>query len=174
MFCVRRLWGVYLRVCDVIFSSPQRSCMQRFAMLSASCRGQHSPFFRSAARDQCSPPLFFDDWFNHFFLIFLVQDENMISFIKGGIKVRNSYQTYKWESLTHEHQGVCFLRLVLSSPPSSLWHAPLHRELHGVLQSSGYTHGDNHGHFEGGVKLGVGAFNLVSGIQKGDTFMNCN
>ncbi|KAG7266273.1 hypothetical protein CRUP_005888 [Coryphaenoides rupestris] len=58
-----------------------------------------------------------------------LQDENMISFIKGGIKVRNSYQTYK--------------------------------ELHAVLQSSGYTQGDNHGHFEGGVKLGVGAFNLM-------------
>uniref|UniRef100_A0A3B3TSR5 Tetratricopeptide repeat domain 39A n=1 Tax=Poecilia latipinna TaxID=48699 RepID=A0A3B3TSR5_9TELE len=56
-------------------------------------------------------------------------DENMISFIKGGIKVRNSYQTYK--------------------------------ELHTVLKSTGYTHGDNHGHFEGGVKLGVGAFNLM-------------
>uniref|UniRef100_A0AAQ4S0Y2 Tetratricopeptide repeat domain 39A n=1 Tax=Gasterosteus aculeatus aculeatus TaxID=481459 RepID=A0AAQ4S0Y2_GASAC len=59
----------------------------------------------------------------------LVQDENMISFIKGGIKVRNSYQTYK--------------------------------ELHTVLHSSGYTQGENHGHFEGGVKLGVGAFNLM-------------
>ncbi|XP_062306162.1 tetratricopeptide repeat protein 39A isoform X1 [Osmerus eperlanus] len=58
-----------------------------------------------------------------------LQDENMISFIKGGIKVRNSYQTYK--------------------------------ELHTVLQSSSYVHGDNHGHFEGGVKLGVGAFNLM-------------
>uniref|UniRef100_A0A3B5M2P5 Tetratricopeptide repeat domain 39A n=1 Tax=Xiphophorus couchianus TaxID=32473 RepID=A0A3B5M2P5_9TELE len=58
-----------------------------------------------------------------------LQDENMISFIKGGIKVRNSYQTYK--------------------------------ELHTVLKSTGYTHGDNHGHFEGGVKLGVGAFNLM-------------
>uniref|UniRef100_A0A672I4F5 Tetratricopeptide repeat domain 39A n=1 Tax=Salarias fasciatus TaxID=181472 RepID=A0A672I4F5_SALFA len=58
-----------------------------------------------------------------------LQDENMISFIKGGIKVRNSYQTYK--------------------------------ELHTVLQSAGYTHSDNHGHFEGGVKLGVGAFNLM-------------
>ncbi|XP_030640143.1 tetratricopeptide repeat protein 39A [Chanos chanos] len=58
-----------------------------------------------------------------------LQDENMISFIKGGIKVRNSYQTYK--------------------------------ELHTVLKSSGYVHGNNHGHFEGGVKLGVGAFNLM-------------
>ncbi|XP_024277386.1 tetratricopeptide repeat protein 39A isoform X3 [Oncorhynchus tshawytscha] len=58
-----------------------------------------------------------------------LQDENMVSFIKGGIKVRNSYQTYK--------------------------------ELHTVLQSSSYIHGDNHGHFEGGVKLGVGSFNLM-------------
>ncbi|CAL9696231.1 unnamed protein product [Knipowitschia caucasica] len=58
-----------------------------------------------------------------------LQDENMISFIKGGIKVRNSYQTYK--------------------------------DLHSILQSTGYTRAENHGHFEGGVKLGVGAFNLM-------------
>ncbi|XP_076860023.1 tetratricopeptide repeat protein 39A isoform X2 [Brachyhypopomus gauderio] len=58
-----------------------------------------------------------------------LQDENMISFIKGGMKVRNSYQIYK--------------------------------ELHTVLKSSNYVQGDNHGHFEGGVKLGVGAFNLM-------------
>ncbi|XP_012677008.2 tetratricopeptide repeat protein 39A isoform X2 [Clupea harengus] len=58
-----------------------------------------------------------------------LQDENMISFIKGGMKVRNSYQIYK--------------------------------ELHTILQSSGFAQGDNHGHFEGGVKLGVGAFNLM-------------
>ncbi|KAJ8367152.1 hypothetical protein AAFF_G00330500 [Aldrovandia affinis] len=58
-----------------------------------------------------------------------LQDENMISFIKGGIKVRNSYQTYK--------------------------------DLHAALQSPGYTRGENHSHFEGGVKLGVGSFNLM-------------
>ncbi|XP_065104565.1 tetratricopeptide repeat protein 39A isoform X1 [Paramisgurnus dabryanus] len=58
-----------------------------------------------------------------------LQDENMIGFIKGGIKVRNSYQIYK--------------------------------ELHTVLKSSSYVNGDNHSHFEGGVKLGVGAFNLM-------------
>ncbi|KAA0714234.1 Tetratricopeptide repeat protein 39A [Triplophysa tibetana] len=58
-----------------------------------------------------------------------LQDENMISFIKGGIRVRNSYQIYK--------------------------------ELHTFLKSSAYVNGYNHGHFEGGVKLGVGAFNLM-------------
>ncbi|XP_060061891.1 tetratricopeptide repeat protein 39A isoform X2 [Erinaceus europaeus] len=58
-----------------------------------------------------------------------LQDENMVSFIKGGIKVRNSYQTYK--------------------------------ELDSLVQSSHYCKGENHRHFEGGVKLGVGAFNLT-------------
>ncbi|XP_011884907.1 PREDICTED: tetratricopeptide repeat protein 39A isoform X4 [Cercocebus atys] len=58
-----------------------------------------------------------------------LQDENMVSFIKGGIKVRNSYQTYK--------------------------------ELDSLVQSSQYCKGENHPHFEGGVKLGVGAFNLT-------------
>uniref|UniRef100_A0A8D0GXH6 Tetratricopeptide repeat domain 39A n=1 Tax=Sphenodon punctatus TaxID=8508 RepID=A0A8D0GXH6_SPHPU len=58
-----------------------------------------------------------------------LQDENMVSFIKGGIKVRNSYQTY--------------------------------RELDSLIQSPNYVKGQNHHHFEGGVKLGVGAFNLT-------------
>ncbi|KAJ7400404.1 Tetratricopeptide repeat protein 39A [Pitangus sulphuratus] len=59
----------------------------------------------------------------------LYVDENMVSFIKGGIKVRNSYQTY--------------------------------RELDSLIQSPHYVKGENHLHFEGGVKLGVGAFNLT-------------
>ncbi|XP_061488938.1 tetratricopeptide repeat protein 39A isoform X4 [Rhineura floridana] len=58
-----------------------------------------------------------------------LQDENMVSFIKGSIKVRNSYQTY--------------------------------RELESVINSPNYVKGENHPHFEGGVKLGVGAFNLA-------------
>ncbi|XP_056671143.1 tetratricopeptide repeat protein 39A isoform X1 [Monodelphis domestica] len=58
-----------------------------------------------------------------------LQDENMVGFIKGGIRVRNSYQTYK--------------------------------ELDSLVQSSNYLKGENHSHFEGGVKLGVGAFNLT-------------
>uniref|UniRef100_K7GII6 Tetratricopeptide repeat domain 39A n=1 Tax=Pelodiscus sinensis TaxID=13735 RepID=K7GII6_PELSI len=58
-----------------------------------------------------------------------LQDENMVSFIKGGIKVRNSYQTY--------------------------------RELESLIQSPNYVKGKNHLHFEGGVKLGIGAFNLT-------------
>ncbi|KAJ8274840.1 hypothetical protein COCON_G00094650 [Conger conger] len=58
-----------------------------------------------------------------------LQDENMISFIKGGIKVRNSYQIYK--------------------------------ELHAIRQFPGNTPGENHCHFESGVNLGVGSFNLM-------------
>ncbi|XP_075688249.1 tetratricopeptide repeat protein 39A [Rhinoderma darwinii] len=58
-----------------------------------------------------------------------LQDENMVSFIKGGIKVRNSYQTYK--------------------------------ELDTLQKCANYMKGESHCHFEGGVKLGVGAFNLT-------------
>uniref|UniRef100_A0A8D2L2K8 Tetratricopeptide repeat domain 39A n=1 Tax=Varanus komodoensis TaxID=61221 RepID=A0A8D2L2K8_VARKO len=58
-----------------------------------------------------------------------LQDENMISFVKGSIKIRTSYQTY--------------------------------RELESLIHSSNYVKGENHPHFEGGVKLGVGAFNMT-------------
>ncbi|XP_013930469.1 PREDICTED: tetratricopeptide repeat protein 39A, partial [Thamnophis sirtalis] len=58
-----------------------------------------------------------------------LQDESIISFVKGSIKIRNSYQIY--------------------------------RVLENLLQSPSYVKGENHPHFEVGVKLGVGAFNLT-------------
>ncbi|KAG7491573.1 hypothetical protein MATL_G00005220 [Megalops atlanticus] len=58
-----------------------------------------------------------------------LQDESMMSFIKGGIKVRNSYVIYK--------------------------------ELHALIHSDNFSKGPNHCHLEGGVSLGVGAFNLA-------------
>ncbi|XP_037116633.1 tetratricopeptide repeat protein 39B isoform X3 [Syngnathus acus] len=60
-----------------------------------------------------------------------VQDENMISFIKGGIKIRSSYLIYK--------------------------------DCHNVLNAANDTdsQSDLHRQFEGGVKLGVGSFNLM-------------
>ncbi|KAF4802923.1 tetratricopeptide repeat domain 39B [Turdus rufiventris] len=61
-----------------------------------------------------------------------VQDENMINFIKGGLKIRTSYQIYK--------------------------------ECHQVLQMTQGNKSKNETYyqFEGGVKLGIGAFNLGS------------
>ncbi|XP_051044077.1 tetratricopeptide repeat protein 39B isoform X4 [Phodopus roborovskii] len=60
-----------------------------------------------------------------------VQDENMINFIKGGLKIRTSYQIYK-ECLSILH----------------------------VIQKN--KHEQNFFYeFEGGVKLGTGAFNLM-------------
>ncbi|XP_062871442.1 tetratricopeptide repeat protein 39B isoform X2 [Trichomycterus rosablanca] len=60
-----------------------------------------------------------------------IQDENMISFIKGGIKVRTSYQIYKdCQHLLNLVQGV-----------------------DGHIQALQQ--------FEGGVRLGIGSFNLM-------------
>ncbi|XP_075682794.1 tetratricopeptide repeat protein 39B isoform X3 [Rhinoderma darwinii] len=60
-----------------------------------------------------------------------VQDENMINFIKGGLKIRTSYQIYK--------------------------------ECHQVLLSMNQNKNssETQHQFEGGVKLGIGAFNLM-------------
>ncbi|XP_054859677.1 tetratricopeptide repeat protein 39A-like [Eublepharis macularius] len=58
-----------------------------------------------------------------------LQDENMVNFIKGGIKVRNSYLIY--------------------------------RELNSFMQPSPLPASSVRGHLEGGVALGIGAFNLT-------------
>uniref|UniRef100_A0A3Q1BII9 Tetratricopeptide repeat protein 39B n=1 Tax=Amphiprion ocellaris TaxID=80972 RepID=A0A3Q1BII9_AMPOC len=60
-----------------------------------------------------------------------IQDENMISFIKGGIKIRTSYQIYK------DCQNVLNVTQDLAGQP------------------------DLFKQFEGGVKLGIGSFNLM-------------
>ncbi|XP_035282923.1 tetratricopeptide repeat protein 39B isoform X1 [Anguilla anguilla] len=66
-----------------------------------------------------------------------VQDENMISFIKGGIKIRTSYQIYKeCQNILSESQD-----LVSSS--------------------------ETFRQFEGGVKLGIGSFNLMLSLLPG-------
>ncbi|KAI4896420.1 hypothetical protein NFI96_031516 [Prochilodus magdalenae] len=68
-----------------------------------------------------------------------VQDENMISFIKGGIKIRTSYQIYK----------DCQHALNMSQ---------------GVSRDT-----DTFSQYEGGVKLGIGSFNLVSLYRSTET-----
>ncbi|KAH0628331.1 hypothetical protein JD844_009331 [Phrynosoma platyrhinos] len=65
------------------------------------------------------------------------QDENMINFIKGGLKIRTSYQIYK--------------------------------ECHQVLQMTQDSKNKNeiYHQFEGGVQLGIGAFNLMLSLLPG-------
>uniref|UniRef100_A0AAZ3S6D6 Tetratricopeptide repeat protein 39B n=1 Tax=Oncorhynchus tshawytscha TaxID=74940 RepID=A0AAZ3S6D6_ONCTS len=58
-----------------------------------------------------------------------VQDENMISFIKGGIKIRTSFQIYK--------------------------------ECQNILNVTQDHSSESFRQFEGGVRLGIGSFNLM-------------
>uniref|UniRef100_A0A8C7E258 Tetratricopeptide repeat protein 39B n=1 Tax=Naja naja TaxID=35670 RepID=A0A8C7E258_NAJNA len=67
------------------------------------------------------------------FAFLLCKDENMINFIKGGLKIRTSYQIYKY-----------VLQMSQSSKiRSEIFH-----------------------HFEGGVQLGIGGFNLEVGLHQ--------
>ncbi|XP_060093247.1 tetratricopeptide repeat protein 39B isoform X2 [Heteronotia binoei] len=92
-----------------------------------------------------------------------VQDENMINFIKGGLKIRTSYQIYK----------AC-----LSLQRGCIGAAPLQsskedcrgiRECHQVLQMTQDSKSTNETYyqFEGGVQLGIGAFNLMLSLLPG-------
>lgn len=74
---------------------------------------------------------------------------------KWGIATRRT------SKMPQVHKSGAWLRSVFWRFFSSVTSYFSCRELHTVLQSATYTQGDNHGHFEGGVKLGVGAFNLV-------------
>lgn len=64
-------------------------------------------------------------------LLTFIQDENLVSFIRGALKIRSAYQTYKTclDMVTHQ--------------PSSLQQSPQRKD------------------FEGGVHLGIGGFNLM-------------
>ncbi|XP_061486229.1 tetratricopeptide repeat protein 39B isoform X1 [Rhineura floridana] len=66
-----------------------------------------------------------------------VQDENMINFIKGGLKIRTSYQIYK--------------------------------ECQQILQMTqdSKNRNETYHQFEGGVQLGIGAFNLMLSLLPG-------
>ncbi|XP_019339393.1 tetratricopeptide repeat protein 39B isoform X1 [Alligator mississippiensis] len=66
-----------------------------------------------------------------------VQDENMINFIKGGLKIRTSYQIYK----------ECLQVLQMTQGNKSK--------------------NETYHQFEGGVKLGIGAFNLLLSLLPG-------
>ncbi|XP_041357152.1 tetratricopeptide repeat protein 39B-like isoform X2 [Gigantopelta aegis] len=62
-------------------------------------------------------------------LLTFIQDENLISFVKGGLKIRECYKIYK--------------------------------ECDKMLKTRKWSCGDHRIHFESGVKMGVGAFNLM-------------
>lgn len=64
-------------------------------------------------------------------MLTFIQDENLVSFIKGALRIRSAYQTYKTclDMITHQ--------------PESLLHSAQRMD------------------FEGGVHLGIGGFNLM-------------
>lgn len=64
-------------------------------------------------------------------MLTFIQDENLVSFIRGALKIRSAYQSYKTCLDMVKHQ------------PSSLIQSPQRKD------------------FEGGVHLGIGGFNLM-------------
>lgn len=97
-------------------------------------------------------------------------DESLISFIKGGMKIRHSYQIYKWGPrcwLVWEIQDIQGCKMLNVATIGALFISVrcyfLNRDcqdLSNVVkdlekQKSTYVH------FKGGVNMGIGSFNLV-------------
>ncbi|XP_077201221.1 tetratricopeptide repeat protein 39B isoform X2 [Paroedura picta] len=92
-----------------------------------------------------------------------VQDENMVNFIKGGLKIRTSYQIYKACSLLKRgYIGAASLHGTKEDCREI-------RECHQVLQMTQDSKSTNETYyqFEGGVQLGIGAFNLMLSLLPG-------
>lgn len=144
----------------------QRNSMLRCATPSVSCRGQHSLSFRSVFPGFTALPPFGSLVHSLYIFIYINISHRMKTWSvsskgesKWGTATRRTSENLSsviWLFL-HSRLFLSHLVLLLCHGSSSR-----HRELHTILQSSGYTKGDDHRHFEGGVKLGVGAFNLVS------------
>ncbi|XP_015280898.1 PREDICTED: tetratricopeptide repeat protein 39B [Gekko japonicus] len=92
-----------------------------------------------------------------------VQDENMVNFIKGGLKIRTSYQIYKACSLLKRRcTGAASLQGIKEDCREI-------RECHQVLQMTQDSKSTNETYyqFEGGVQLGIGALNLMLSLLPG-------
>uniref|UniRef100_A0A8C9UAF7 Tetratricopeptide repeat domain 39A n=1 Tax=Scleropages formosus TaxID=113540 RepID=A0A8C9UAF7_SCLFO len=84
---------------------------------------------------------------------------------------KSSFNSLASRSFTEEelHAELCYAECLLQRAALTFLQVTrfligvvlLLRELHAVLQSAGYAQGENHRHFEAGVKLGVGSFNLM-------------
>ena len=112
------------------------------------------------------------------FYIFLLKDESLLSFLRGGLKIRSCYHTYKYvlgvilQIFIHR----CF-RFMISVPywfflrsgvPYSFIkyiiyfkHARVCFDMMEDLHKSGRV-SSRFSDFKGGVNLGLGTFNLVS------------
>jgi hypothetical protein len=84
-------------------------------------------------------------------ILTFLQDENLVSFIKGGLKIRSCYQSYKeclkiyrrrdWKEESHSTVGEDGV------------------EASDVSQK--HNNANLKMHFEGGVKMGIGTFNVI-------------
>lgn len=88
-------------------------------------------------------------------LLTFIEDETLVSFIKAGIKIRSCYNSYKCVKFSRLFAGVVFVPVFI--------YIFISRECNVILNSRTWSEKEKSckEHFESGVRLGIGAFNLV-------------
>ena len=90
----------------------------------------------------------------------LCEDENLVSFVKAGLKVRSCYQSFRFVVLLIDRRNSKKKPYIATNCFTSLfiW---FFRECWNILQYRNWD-GDLHKNdFESGVRVGVGTFNLM-------------
>ncbi|XP_046361608.1 tetratricopeptide repeat protein 39B-like isoform X1 [Haliotis rufescens] len=111
---------------SVIVCSKHR---KRTSMIGSITKAANKTDYNSFTEDEMHAELCYAECLLIRALLTFIQDENLISFVKGGLKIRECYKIYK--------------------------------ECNKMLVKRKWDGGEHKIHFESGVKMGVGAFNLM-------------
>lgn len=89
-------------------------------------------------------------------LLTFIEDETLVSFIRAGIKIRSCFNSYKYVL----YNSRFILRKFVEKKITGLF---IFRECNVILNSRTWSENEKNykEHFESGVRLGIGAFNLV-------------
>lgn len=82
-------------------------------------------------------------------ILTFMEDETLSSFIKAGIKIRSCYHSYKYDEFISYDIPQVYLII------------DFYRDCQQILFKRNWTKDSTKVHFEGGVKMGIGTFNLM-------------
>lgn len=93
-------------------------------------------------------------------LLTFIEDETLTSLIKGGIKIRTCFNSYKYVCMCIVYY-VTNIREIQKINENQHFSELIHRECRHILEKLQWESPSSKVHFESGVRMGVGTFNLM-------------
>ena len=90
-------------------------------------------------------------------MLTFVEDETLVSFVKAGLKIRTCFISYKWVDFIYQHTSFDLHRYIFYFIYFFFYRECLH-----ILNTRKWENETHRVHFESGIRMGIGAFNLVN------------